>query len=197
MVTNLARSWGKYVIEPIARLLGRSGLRPNTITLIGFLLTAGVAVILAAGHLQLAGFLLIITLGADALDGTLARLTDTTSRFGAFLDSTLDRWTEVLLYTALAWYALDRGDQVAVMLAIVALAASLLVSYTRARAEGVGLECKGGLMTRFERIVVLIAGLVFNRPVWGLCIIAVLAGFTAIQRIWLTWKADQRLQGTG
>ena len=194
MVTDLARSWAKNLVEPAARYLGRSGLTPNAITVIGFLLTAAVAAILAAGHLRVAGVLLIFTLGADALDGTLARLTGTTSRFGAFLDSTLDRWAEVLLYVALAWHALEHGNKTGVMLAIATLAASLLVSYTRARAEGVALECKGGLMTRLERLVLLIAGLILGRPFWALWVIALLAGFTAIQRIWLTWQADQRSQ---
>lgn len=189
MVTNWARKWGASVIQPIALLLARLGLTPNAITVLGFLMTAVVAVVLAAGHTQLAGVLLIGTLAFDAVDGTLARLMGTASRFGAFLDSTLDRWAEVVLYGALVWVFLENGQDTGVLLAVAAMATSLMVSYTRARAEGVGLQCKEGLLTRFERLVILIAGLIFNLVIWALAIIAILAGITAVQRIWVTWQA--------
>ena len=189
MVTNWARKWGATVIQPIALFLARLGLTPNTITVLGFLMTAAVAVVLATGRTQLAGVLLIGTLAFDAVDGTLARLMGTTSRFGAFLDSTLDRWAEVVIYAALVWVFLENGQDNGVLLAVAALATSLMVSYTRARAEGAGFQCKEGLLTRFERIVILIAGLIFNQVIWALAIIAILAGFTAVQRIWVTWQA--------
>jgi CDP-diacylglycerol---glycerol-3-phosphate 3-phosphatidyltransferase len=189
MVTNWARKWGATVIQPIALFLARLGLTPNTITILGFLMTAAVAVVLASGRTQLAGVLLIGTLAFDAVDGTLARLMGTTSRFGAFLDSTLDRWAEVVLYSALVWLFLESGQDNGVLLAVAAMATSLMVSYTRARAEGVGLQCKEGLLTRFERMVILIAGLIFNQVIWALAIVAILAGFTAVQRIWVTWQA--------
>ena len=189
MVTNWARKWGATVIQPIALFLARLGLTPNTITVLGFLMTAAVAVVLATGRTQLAGVLLIGTLAFDAVDGTLARLMGTTSRFGAFLDSTLDRWAEVVIYAALVWVFLKSGQDNGVLLAVAALATSLMVSYTRARAEGAGFQCKEGLLTRFERIVILIAGLIFNQVIWALAIIAILAGFTAVQRIWVTWQA--------
>jgi CDP-diacylglycerol--glycerol-3-phosphate 3-phosphatidyltransferase len=172
--------------------LHRLGLSPNGVTILGFCLTAGVAVVLANGQLRLAGVLLIVTLGADALDGALARLTGTVSRFGAFLDSTLDRWAEVVIYGALVWHYLRIDQDTPVLLATAAMAASLLVSYTRARAEGVGLECKEGMLTRFERLALLIFGLIFNLVVPVLWLIAVLAGLTAVQRIWVTWRADQK-----
>jgi len=189
MVTNWARKWGATVIQPIALFLARLGLTPNTITVLGFLMTAAVAVVLATGRTQLAGVLLIGTLAFDAVDGTLARLMGTASRFGAFLDSTLDRWAEVVIYAALVWVFLKNSQDNGVLLTVAALATSLMVSYTRARAEGAGFQCKEGLLTRFERIVILIAGLIFNQIIWALAIIAILAGFTAVQRIWVTWQA--------
>jgi CDP-diacylglycerol--glycerol-3-phosphate 3-phosphatidyltransferase len=189
MVANWARKWGSTLIRPIALFLAKLGLTPNAVTVLGFLMTVAVAVVLGSGHTQLAGILLIGTLAFDAVDGTLARLMGMTSRFGAFLDSTLDRWAEVALYSALVWYCLEIGDDKGVLLATAAMATSLLVSYTRARAEGVGIECKEGLLTRFERMVILIAGLIFNQIVWALAIIAILAGYTAVQRIWVTWQA--------
>lgn len=188
MVANVARALGSRIIEPVARFFGAIGLTPNTLTLLGFVATVLVSLIVATGPLALAGALLIVTLGFDALDGTLARLTGTTSRFGAFLDSTLDRWAEIVLYGALLWRFLRAGEDPGVMLAAAALATSLMVSYTRARAEGVGIQCKGGLLTRFERLVILILGLVSGQVIWALSIIAVLAGLTAVQRIWITWR---------
>lgn len=188
MVSNLARVWSARLIGPVARLLGKWGLTPNAVTLLGFFMTAAVAVILATGRTQLASILLIFTLAFDAVDGTLARITGRISRFGAFLDSTLDRWAEVVLYSALVWLFLRNGQDEGVMLSTTAMAMSLLVSYTRARAEGIGIQCKEGIFTRFERLVILIAGLLFNQIIWSLSIIAILAGITAIQRIWLTWQ---------
>ncbi len=131
MVTNWARKWGASVIQPIALFLAKLGLTANTITVLGFLMTAAVAVVLATGRTQLAGVLLIGTLAFDAVDGTLARLMGTTSRFGAFLDSTLDRWAEVVLYGALVWLFLENGQDNGVLLAVAAMATSLMVSYTR------------------------------------------------------------------
>jgi CDP-diacylglycerol--glycerol-3-phosphate 3-phosphatidyltransferase len=159
---------------------------------LGFFLTVAVAAVLATGRTQIAGILLIVTLGADAIDGTLARMTGTSSRFGAFLDSTLDRWAEVAIYGALVWYFMSSGQNNGVLLATAAMATSLMVSYTRARAEGIGIPLKEGLLTRLERLVILIAGLIIPALlIWALWIIAVLAGFTAIQRIYATWRMSQ------
>jgi len=191
MLTNLARAWGARIVEPIARLLTRLGLTPNTVTVLGFLLSAAVALVLATGRLTLSGLLLIATLAFDAVDGTMARTQGTTSRFGAFLDSTLDRWTELFLYGALVWHYLQIGQNVNVLLTVAAMSTSVMVSYTRARAEGVGLPCKEGIFTRFERMVVLIVGLLFGVTPWALGIIAVLAGITAVQRIFVTKRADE------
>jgi CDP-diacylglycerol---glycerol-3-phosphate 3-phosphatidyltransferase len=192
MVANLARAWSARFVEPVARFLGSLGLTPNAVTVLGFFLTVVVAGVLASGRLLLAGILLIFTLAFDAVDGTLARLLGQTTRFGAFLDSTLDRWAEVVLFVAIAWVMLQANNDLGVMLSIAALGTSLLVSYTRARAEGVGLQCKEGILTRFERLVILIAGLIFNMLVWSLAIIAVLAGITAVQRIVVTWRASSQ-----
>jgi CDP-diacylglycerol--glycerol-3-phosphate 3-phosphatidyltransferase len=191
MLTDVARAWGAYLIRPVAQALSRLGLHPNTATLAGFVLNVGVAIILAAGRLRLAGALLIVTLAFDAVDGAMARGQGRVSRFGAFLDSTLDRWTELFLYGALVWHYLTVGADAVVLLAVAALATSFMVSYTRARAEGIGLTCKEGVFTRFERLLALIIGLLTGLTPWALALIAVLAGFTAIQRIVLTYRADQ------
>ena len=142
MVTNWARKWGASVIQPVALFLARLGLTPNAVTVLGFLMTAAVAVVLATGRTQLAGVLLIGTLAFDAVDGTLARLMGTTSRFGAFLDSTLDRWAEVVIYGALVWVYVENGQDNGVLLATAAMATSLMVSYTRARAKAPAFSVK-------------------------------------------------------
>jgi len=188
MVANLARVWSARLIEPIARFLGSLGLSPNAVTILGFLLTVAVAGVLASGRLLLAGLLLIVTLAFDAVDGTLARITGQTTRFGAFLDSTLDRWAEVAMFVAIVWLYVHTNNYLGAILAVLSLSMSLLVSYTRARAEGIGLECKEGILTRFERMVILILGLVAGQLIWALAIIAALAGITAVQRILVTWQ---------
>ena len=191
MLTNLARAWGAKILEPIAAFLSRLGLTPNGATLLGFAMTVGVAVLLALGYLRLGGILLIFTLAFDAVDGTLARQTGKVTRFGGVLDSTLDRWAEIALYGALIWYYSQIGWDIGVYWATAAMATSLMVSYTRARAEGAGFALKEGLFTRLERLVVLIVGLILNATLLALALIAVLAGFTAIQRLWVVRRMDQ------
>jgi CDP-diacylglycerol--glycerol-3-phosphate 3-phosphatidyltransferase len=191
MLTNVARAWGAHLIQPVAHTLSRLGFHPNAVTVLGFLLNVGVAAILATGHLRLAGALLIATLAFDAVDGTMARTQGCVSRFGAFLDSTLDRWTELFVYGALVWHYLTVGHDAGVLLAVAAMATSFMVSYTRARAEGIGLTCKEGVFTRFERLLMLIIGLLLGFTPWALAIIAALAGITAAQRIVITYRADQ------
>jgi CDP-diacylglycerol--glycerol-3-phosphate 3-phosphatidyltransferase len=186
MLTNIARSWGARILEPVAGFLARLNVTPNQATLFGFLLTLGVSLVIATGHLPLAGWLLIGTLAFDAVDGTLARMTNSVSLYGAFLDSTMDRWSEIALYFGLAWYFTQTSQSYAVLLAMAALSTSLMVSYTRARAEGIGIPLKEGLFTRFERLVVLIVGLIVNWVIWPLAIITVLSGLTAVQRILAT-----------
>ncbi len=186
MLTNTARTWGARILEPIAGLMARLHITANQATVFGFLLTFGISMVIASGRLQLAGWLLIGSLALDAVDGTLARMTNSVSLYGAFLDSTMDRWAEVVLYFGLAWYFTQTGQNNAVLLAMAALSTSLMVSYTRARAEGIRVPLKEGMFTRFERLVVLVIGLIFNWVIWPLIIITVLSGLTAIQRMLAT-----------
>ncbi len=191
MLTDLARNWGARIAQPVAAFLSRLGLTPNGATLLGFGMTLGVACLLAFGYHRLGGALLILTLAFDAVDGTIARTTGRVTRFGGVLDSTLDRWAEIAIYGALMWYYSQVGFRVGALLAAAAMATSLMVSYTRARAEGAGFALKEGLLTRLERMVVLIAGLILNVAPWALLTIAILAMFTAIQRLWVVWEMDK------
>ena len=193
MLTNLARTWGAKVAQPVARLLSRLGLTPNGATLLGFLMTVAVAVLIALGSIRLGGVLLILTLAFDAVDGTMARISGSVTRFGGVLDSTLDRWAEISIYGALVWYYLHAGLNTGVLLATAAMATSLMVSYTRARAEGAGFVLKEGLLTRLERLVILILGFIAgsNLTLLALLIISILAAFTALQRLWVVRQMDR------
>ena len=192
MITRLARRYTTWLVEPIARFFIRLGASPNDVTILGLLLTAGMAALLGLGHLRLAGFLMIISAGADSVDGTMARLQGRSSRFGAFLDSTLDRYSEAVTLLGLFIYFLRLGDNEALILIYVAIVGSFLVSYTRARAEVIGLECKTGLLTRVERVGLLMIALIVGQVRIGLWLLAILSQFTALQRIYVVWKAAKR-----
>lgn len=140
-----------------------SRLTPNSISITGLLLCIVAAVLVAERYFFLAGLAFIIGSVCDTLDGRYSRMSGKGSAFGAFLDSTLDRIEEGIVLTAVAAYFAERGDQLAVAACVVAVLASLMVSYTRARAEALGVECKVGIATRAVRVVILSAGLVLAR----------------------------------
>ena len=171
------------IVQPVARWLGERKLHPNTVTIIGFVLTAGAAAIIATGRVRLGGALMLVASAMDALDGTLARITSQQSRFGAFLDSTLDRLSEgAVLIGLLTWLIAQNMDGAAILVGLVMLG-SLMVSYTRARAEGVGYSCKVGMLTRPMRVILLGIGMLSLWLVPVLGILAVLTWVTSIQRI--------------
>jgi CDP-diacylglycerol--glycerol-3-phosphate 3-phosphatidyltransferase len=119
----------------------------------------------------------------DALDGTLARMTGQQSRFGAFFDSTADRYSEAAVYGGLLYYYLQGDARDTAIVLYAAIIGSQMVSYARARAEGLGIDCKVGLATRVERTLIFAGGLILNRPEWALWLVAILANLTAVQRI--------------
>lgn len=180
---------------PVVRVLIKGHIRPNTITTLGALVVVGSAVAFGMSQVQLGGFLLLVSGLFDILDGQVARLGGMSTTFGAFYDSTLDRVGESALFAGIALHFLRGGlppNQVAlgVMLAIAALTASLLVSYTRARAEGLGLECKVGIAARAERLLVLGAPtLLFGAGrdgrllLWIVAVLALVTMITVIQRV--------------
>jgi CDP-diacylglycerol--glycerol-3-phosphate 3-phosphatidyltransferase len=188
-LTDLTRQWFGGVLEPVARVVGRTGISPNAVTLIGTLLNLGVACVLARGHLRIGGILVPLVSLFDALDGTLARLTGKRSRFGAFLDSTMDRFSEAILYLGLLFYYTRFGARQEILLIYATIVGSLMVSYARARAEGLGLDCKVGLLTRLERIVILTVALILNQMTIALWVLAILTNFTALQRMYHVWRA--------
>ena len=208
MLTTWARTFFRGFLETIGRFFVRVGVTPNQLTLVGLFLQAVVAAVIAAGWLQLAGLLLILFSIFDAFDGTVARLTGKVSRFGAFFDSTLDRYAEAFVLFGLLIYETGQpGTRTEVLLIYVSIVGSLLVSYTRAKAESLGIKCMEGILTRAERVALLAVGLLLspyqfwvlpNSMTIVLWLLAILSNVTAMQRIWAVWKAtqDERQNGS-
>jgi len=153
------------IIDPFVKVLLKIGFTPNTVTVIGFLLNIGVAVIFIMGaektertdlsYVGWAGALILFAGLFDMLDGQVARLGKMSSSFGALLDSVLDRYSELFMFLGICYYLISHHYFISSLLAFIGLVGSMMVSYTRARAEGLGIECKGGLMQRPERIVLV------------------------------------------
>jgi CDP-diacylglycerol--glycerol-3-phosphate 3-phosphatidyltransferase len=181
-----------YFTRSVVGLLAKTPLTPNTITWIGFVVTVGAGALIVTGHLFAAGFVVLAAGFFDILDGALARQTNRVTRFGGVLDSTLDRLAEaVILIGLLVVYA--REQAVAkVALVSVTLIGSQLVSYVRARAEGLGLKCEIGIFTRAERVVLLSLGLLLSQfdhaLIIVLAIILVFSYVTVGQRLFYVWQ---------
>lgn len=191
-LTDWARARVRWILNPVARLLGRLGLHPDTISLVGFLLQAGVGVLFFLGRVRLGGALLIIVAPLDALDGAVARATGKQDLFGAFLDSTLDRLSDAILVLGLAGWRYQQGAFVEVVLLAVALVSALMVSYSRARAESLGVSCRVGLLTRLERVLLIAVLSVLGLTAvlaWSLAILSVV---TFLQRVVHVYRVGSR-----
>ncbi len=182
------RKFFKGVIDPVARFFLRIGLKPNMITYLGLLITTGASALIITNHIQWAGIVLLVGAPLDVVDGSMARILGHSSLYGAFIDSVTDRYSELVLLGGLLIHFVLQGNLTACILVFVAAAGSVMVSYTKARAEGLGFSAKIGLLTRVERLIVMVLCLILNIPMVALWIIAVLANVTAIQRIWFVRK---------
>lgn len=184
---------GKLVRERllvVGRSLAGLGLTPNALTVIGVVLNIAVAVIIAIGQAQVGGALLLVASAFDMLDGAVARATGASSRFGGFLDSTLDRYSEAVVYGGVLIYLLDRPDdaKTGAILVFLASAGALLISYARARAEAAGYTASVGLAARPERVILLALCLLISQPLWALWVLAVVTHVTALTRIVHVWR---------
>ena len=182
----------KAPLDAIAGFLLKLGITANFITLLGLVGNIVAAYLIARGYLLAGGLVAAFMAPLDAVDGALARKTGITSKFGAFLDSVIDRYDEMILLAGVLYYYQSQAYTVGVMLTYAALCGSVLVSYTRARAEGLGFSGKTGIFSRIERSIVLILGLLFNQLLISIGIIAILANVTAIQRIFFVWKQSKQ-----
>lgn len=183
MIEEHLRARVAGALTRIAALVARTGATPNTLTLLGFLGMAAAGILCARGLFFFAGLVVAASCAFDALDGALARVTGAASLFGAFFDSFLDRYAEAVVYGGLVVYYAGTGTISGVEAAFAAAIGSLMVSYARARAEGLGIECRAGLFARPERIAVIIIGLVTGFVLPVLVILAVATNATAIRRL--------------
>lgn len=178
-------------VKPIGQALRRTGLSPDHLTIVGLLVGIGAGIAIGAGRLWIGAGLVVLAALPDLLDGALAKASGSSSQRGAFFDSTVDRVTDMFLLGGLAWYfAVDPDSAAALPVLPFAIAGvASLVSYQRAKAESLGIDAKGGLMERAERIIALLVGLVVNVllvPI--LWLMLVLTTITAVQRFWKVWK---------
>jgi CDP-diacylglycerol--glycerol-3-phosphate 3-phosphatidyltransferase len=195
MLGSKVKAWYVNLLEPVTRTSVRFGIHPNALTVLGFGITMISAVLFGMGSFLWAGLVLFIGGTCDVIDGHLARVTGTKSIFGALLDSTLDRYAEIGVFIGIVAYYLYRApdnplNEVWILVAILGLTGSLMVSYVRARAEGLGQECTVGLMQRPERVICLGVGALLGEmylPV-ALVLIAAVSNVTAFSRMYHIWK---------
>ena len=182
--THARRVSTRYFEEPLARSLMAVGLTPNRVTFLGLLVSAGCAYLLSQGMFVAGGGVLILAGMMDMVDGALARRGGTASPQGALLDSVVDRVAEATVFLGLLVYYLEPVSATEIVLINVSLVGSLMVSYLRARGEGLGVDCRVGIMTRPERVVALAVGLLLGQITIALAVIAVLTVFTTLHRFW-------------
>ncbi len=182
-LTQLRKNLALQVTGPVVQVLSKSGLTPDILTFIGLGITIAAAYFLAVGQFFFGGILILVAGLFDILDGALARFTKQATKFGAILDSTVDRISEAAtLFGLLIWY-IPKVSTLEIILIFLVLVGSFLVSYIRARAEGLGLECQVGLFTRAERVIVLAIGLLVGQVLIALSILLVFTYVTVIQRL--------------
>ena len=176
------------IVDAIARVLVRLGFSPSGLTVIGVLVACVAAALIAQEMLAVGGVVMLIAGVFDMFDGAVARMTNRATKFGALFDSVMDRVSEAVVLLGLLWFYLEDGEQLGAMLVYVSIVGSTLVSYVRARAEGLGIECKGGLMQRPERVASLGIGIIVGQ--WWepavlivLGVIAALTVVTTVQRV--------------
>src|SRR5579864_1529447 len=203
-IQQRVRQFVTLIMRPLAQL----GITPNTLTLLGLVLSMATAIVIARGYFLVGGLLVLFAGIFDMFDGALARARNASSTFGAFLDSTLDRYSESIILFGLFWYTLQAGtlqdhfwpfhhEQTWMLSSIyIAVVGSLMVSYAKARAEGLGLECKTGLLARPERVVILAIGLQPGFVIWALVLLAIFSNVTAVQRIVYIRRTTRQLVAT-
>lgn len=172
-------------IDPIVRVLVAIGATPAMLTTAGLIGNVFAAALIARGDIFAGGIVVLLASALDMFDGALARATGTASRFGAMFDSVLDRFSEAVVLFGIAWYGITVGDSEQALLAFAAVVGSLMVSYVRARAEGLNLQLRDGVFTRSERVVLTGAMLILGYVTVGLWILAAATLFTAFQRLWI------------
>jgi CDP-diacylglycerol--glycerol-3-phosphate 3-phosphatidyltransferase len=191
-LTQWVKRHSAKILDPVATAFLHLGFHPNFITVSGFVFGIISGIFAGMGYFGKCAFFLMVSGLFDALDGTLARRGGFESRFGAFLDSFMDRYAESAVFFGLAYYATLQGRHDMVLLVFASMVGSIMVSYARARAEGVGISCKVGLFTRMERFLVLILSLFSEKIFIGLLILAIMTNLTALQRMIHVFKQSRK-----
>jgi CDP-diacylglycerol--glycerol-3-phosphate 3-phosphatidyltransferase len=187
-----AKAWAaRWVSGPSARLLVTLRVSPNAITMAGLAIVGGAAWLIADGRLLVGGIVMLAGATLDLLDGAVARLSGSASKFGAYLDSVADRVSEAAVLLGLLAYFIQDSNDLGAYLAFSAVVVSTLVSYSRARAEGLGISGDVGFMGRPERVVVLGGGLLAGYPVPALGVIVAIGSITVLQRLIHVWRATR------
>lgn len=187
MIGNI---FGHFLDRPFSPILKGLRVNPNLLTVTGFFITV-IAALVVPVNLRLGGLLILLGALFDIFDGVVARVNGKTTEFGAFLDSLLDRYSDAFIFLSFAWYYFKRGDNTGIFLCIATMVGALLVSYARARAEGLGINCKAGIMERPERMVLLILAALTGwvKPI--MAVMFVLTHITVVQRSYVVWRAGK------
>ena len=201
MFTQKFQAWVRRWAERAVGVFRDSPITPNMLTLFGLVITSVGALLVATGQLLVGGIVLAFAGCFDIFDGALARAAGKVYRYGAFLDSTVDRYSEGVVYLGILIYFLDQHDGLRPIIVLIALAGSFLVSYVRARAQSLGFTCDVGILARPERVVIIVAGLLLESlgiKIGGwtpltvaLLVLAVGTNFTAVQRVWVVWQQNR------
>ncbi len=193
MFTEKFQAWVRASAQRLVRTLPIHKVNPNALTLAGLVITCIAAVLIGSGFLLAGGIVLLLAAAFDILDGAVARATNHVRKYGAFLDSTTDRYAESATYLALLTYFLfQHAPPLICLMVMVSLEGSLLVSYVRARAQSLGFACEGGLFARPERVILTVIGLVIPYTLVAVVVLlAIATNVTAIQRILIVWKQDR------
>ena len=195
-ISGILGTGGQWILNSIVNLLAALRVNPNVLTLIGLFINIFAMVLFAKGMFTWAGLVVLFAGIFDMVDGEVARRTGRVTRLGAFFDSVIDRYSDMVLFLGLViWYAkLDRILYAG--LVVISLIGSIMTSYTRARAESLIPACKVGFLERPERIVLLIIGSLTNRMGAAMWVMAILTNWTVSQRIWYTWVETKKLEQT-
>lgn len=192
MITRGIGNGAQFVLKHIVRALSLSHIHPNVLTAVGLAINIVAAVLFAEGDFWAAGWVVVAAGLFDMVDGRVARVTNTVTPFGAFFDSVVDRYSDMALYMGLLVYYARAERFFYVVLVAVVMAGSVMISYSRARAESLIPSCKVGFLERPERLVLIIIGALWNRMAAVLWIIAVLSNITVIHRIVYTWQYTRK-----
>ncbi len=194
--TERVRKLTHSVLQPIGMRLHRLGIHPDHVTIAGTVLVFVASLVVALGHMQLGAFILLLALPLDAIDGAIARAMQRKGKFGALLDSSLDRYADAAIFTGLGYYFAVKGQLEMLVLAFAALVGAYSVSYVRARAEGLGVDVKIGLFSRLERVAIILLMLLLPDllPI-GVTILALGTNFTAFQRLVYVYRVLKQREG--